>query len=121
MYARGSVQGAAARRFPDYCYRKPVMRPLSPHGIDPNRLCADSEFPRDTAIYLPALEAVDLCDYEFTLGPTGHDGLAEATVYLVPNEYSQSKERRAVLSAKVSHGGLMARRHADEMIRKTFA
>jgi hypothetical protein len=121
MYTTGKVTGAAARKYPGYCWREPVYRPLTLRDVDPNRLDPLHEYPRDTALYLPDTATVDLCAYEFRIGATELDGLAPATLTLLPGQYTQAKDKSVVWRARVSLGGAFWRRYLDEALDEAFS
>ena len=55
-WVRGTVQGAAARKHPEYMYLKPILVPLDIFQLDPERLRASDEYPR--SVNPPSLPAI---------------------------------------------------------------
>jgi len=88
MIVTGKVHGAAARKYYDYCYRKPVKTRLDIFSIDPLH-----EYPRivEKPMYSAECKTVDLADYEAVIGAMNEKGERRLTITMLPNEYTQAE------------------------------
>jgi hypothetical protein len=92
MIVRGTVQGGAAYHA-GYAYYHILPDPMpTMQELDPNRLHWWSEYPRDTAIYLPNIKKVRLMDYEFHISRVEKTSQHSVRLLLVPNKYSGNRE-----------------------------
>lgn len=114
----GKIQGDRALLFPDFYYRKPIVRPItSIFGLDPYRLNATEEYPRSVPSprehggHTPTETLVD-----FAVEFVGGNWHVEGTVWLLHNEYTSSREDRAVLRITLDAGGGNFQELADHMI-----
>lgn len=102
-WVSGTVQGAAARKYPEYLYLKPILVPLDIFQLDPERLRASDEYPRSVnPPSLPALPAKELADYCVTAGPEDAAGQCKVQVVLLPNEHTCAKKPKIIFQAWVS-------------------
>lgn len=104
MLCRFRLQGAAARKYPAFSYRIPIMRPFSPLEL--------------LAVEMGP-QTVDLADCEWKLGRVDKDtNLAPAELWLVPNENTFAKAPMLVNRRMVLNGNLHWKLYQDEMIRE---
>lgn len=122
MITQGTVQGAAARRYPEFTWRKPVLRPITTiWDLDPERLTAADPYPR--SVNPPSAAPapyVELVDYEVRIGSAQPTGLAPVSVWLVPNEYTQSKVPRCVLAFEAANAFVLRDTYIDEAVCRAF-
>lgn len=117
----GTVQGAAARKYAGYTYRKPVMARVDIWQLDPERLHPAHEYPRSVnPPSLPNTQAVELADYVVRLGPTGSDGMSPVQVLVLPNEYTAATEPLMVCEFKVAHARTLRHEYRDEALTRAF-
>lgn len=65
----GSVRGEAARKYPGFTYRLPIMRRIDIWSVDPNRLHPTQEYPRSVnKPDQPYTQTIDVADYEIIVG-----------------------------------------------------
>ena len=68
----GSVRGEAARKYPGFTYRLPIMRRIDIWSVDPNRLHPTQEYPRSVnKPDQPYTQTIDVADYEIIVGGAG--------------------------------------------------
>ena len=102
-WVRGTVQGEAARKYPEYTYLKPILVPLDIFQLDPERLRASDEYPRSVnPPSLPAIRTKDLADYCVTAGPEDAAGQCKVEVVLLPNEHTCAKKPKSIFRVWVS-------------------
>lgn len=99
MEVTGSTHDEYARKYPEFCYRTQIIRPLTPFSIDPDRLNFMNEYPRYTGIGEQNLETKDLADFRLVIGTPDdkHNGLSPVRVWLRPNKYTLAKAERLVV------------------------
>jgi hypothetical protein len=96
----GKIQGDRALLFPDFYYRKPIVRPItSIFDLDPYRLNPTEEYPRSVCSprdHVAPITTETLVDFavEFIV----KNWCTEVTVWLLHNEYTSSRKDQAVLS-----------------------
>lgn len=117
----GTVQGAAARKYAGYTYRKPVMARVDIWQLDPERLHPAHEYPRSVnPSSLPNTRAVELADYSVRVGATGDDGMSPVQVWVLPNEYTAATEPLIVCEFKVAHALTLRHEYRDEALTRAF-
>lgn len=117
----GTVQGAAARKYAGFTYRKPVMARVDIWQLDPERLHPAHEYPRSVnPPSLPNTQAVELADYSVRVGATGDDGMSLVQVWLLPNEYTAATEPLMVCEFKVAHALTLRHEYRDEALIRAF-
>ena len=126
MIVTGTVQGAAARRYPEYLYLKPVLVPLDIFQLDPERLRASDEYPRSVnPPSLQALPAKELADYCVTSGPEDAIGMCNVQVLLMPNEHTWAKNPKRIFEIGVYRWGCFnsasEERLLDEIVKRAFS
>ena len=122
MHFTGTVQGAAARKFAGFTYRKPLQQPIdSVWTLDPERLNYADEYPRSVnPPSLPILKTVDLADYRVVFSGAGPDGMSTVTVEMLPNGYTASKVPVVVYTCKVAHPFTLRHENADLVLADVF-
>lgn len=125
-WVRGTVQGAAARKHPEYMYLKPILVPLDIFQLDPERLRASDEYPRSVnPPSLQALPAKELADYCVTAGPEDAAGQCKVQVVLLPNEHTCAKKPKIIFQAWVSPldtiQSASTERLLDEIVKRAFS
>lgn len=121
MEFAGTVQGAAARKFPGFTYRKPVQAPVDIWQLDPERLHPAHEYPRSVnPPGEPSLKTVDLADYVVRVGPAGRDGMSVVQVWMLPNEYTDAKKSLLVCEFMVAHAFTLRHEYHDEALSRVF-
>lgn len=124
--ATGTVQGAAAREYPEYRYLKPILVPLDIFQLDPERLRASDEYPRSVnRPSLPVLRAKELADYSVSVGPKDSAGMHLVRVTLEPNEHTAARKPKDVFEVWVSSpvvnmASYSRRTILDEVLRRAF-
>lgn len=119
----GTVQGAAARKYAEYTYGKPVMAHLDIWQLDPERLHPAHEYPRSVnPPRQPNTKAVELADYSVRVGAVGDDGMSVVQVWMLPNKYTAATEPGLVWEFKVAHALTLTLRHKyrDEALARAF-
>lgn len=93
MIVTGKVHGAAARKYYDYCYRRPVKTRLDIFSIDPSRIDPLHEYPRilEKPMYSAECKTIDLADYEAVIGAMNEKVESRLTITMLPNEYTQAE------------------------------
>lgn len=123
MYVTGTVQGEAARSYPDFCYRHPIMEPLTLHSVDPDRVNPMHEYPRWSS--KPGdhstMRTVDLAKYRITIGSIGDYGMAQVDVWMVPCEYTIAKAEKRVCGFRVANPMLFRDHYIDEAMKMAFS
>lgn len=84
MIVKGSVRHWAARKYADYCYRKPIMTRLDIYTVDPARSNGKPQ-------YSAALKSVELADYEAVISTMNEKGERRLSITMLPNEYTAAK------------------------------
>lgn len=121
MEFRGTVQGAAARKYAGYTYRKPVMARVDIWQLDPERLHPAHEYPRSVnPPSQPNTQAVDLADYVVRLGASGNDGMSPVQVWMQPNEYTAARKPLLVCEFKASNVLTLRHEYRAEAERRAF-
>jgi hypothetical protein len=100
--SRGSVQGEKTHKYPRYRYLlvEPPRTIKSMHQLDPNRLDARKEYPRDTAMYPNFLETHSVIDYYVIQEPCDGQPWDDFKIYLMPNQYTDAKDKQLVYLSK---------------------
>lgn len=122
----GTVQGAAARRYPEYLYLKPILVPLDIFQLDPERLRASDEYPRSVnPPSLQALPAKELVDFCVIAGQEDAIGMCNVQVLLMPNEHTWAKKPTKIFEIGVSRLGCFSsaseERLLDEIVKRAFS
>ncbi len=88
---KGTVQGKAARKYPDYTYRAPVEQSVNIWTLDPGRWYPTEEFPRDVLGInpVPRLQVIELADYVVQVDEVNKKtGACCVRVWVIPNQYT---------------------------------
>lgn len=117
----GTVQGAAARKYAGFTYRKPVPASVDVWQLDPERLNYADELPRSVnPPSQPNTETVDLADYVVKVGAVGDDGVSPVQVWMQPNEYTAATNPLLVCEFSVAHALALRIENRDEALRRAF-
>lgn len=107
MERKGTVQGAAARKYPGHTYRKPILPPMDVRILDPGRWYPALEFPRDIVKVNQEpclhLQSTELADYMVRVGETDNTGAVLVEVWMMPNDHTAAREQRLALRFQVTH------------------
>lgn len=121
MDFRGTVQGAAARRYAGFTYLKPVLAHVDIWQLDPERLHPAHEYPRSVnPPSQPNTQIVELADYLVRVGATGDNGMSPVQVWMLPNKYTAAKTQLLVLEFKVAHALTLRHEYRDEALTRAF-
>ncbi len=121
MEFQGTVQGAAARKYAGYTYRKPVMARVDIWQLDPERLHPAHEYPRSVnPPSQPEMQVVELAKYSVRVGPTDDAGMSPVQVWVMPNEYTAAREPLLVCEFKVAHAFTLRHEYCDEALTRAF-
>lgn len=121
MEFKGTVQGAAARKYAGYTYRKPVMARVDIWQLDPERLHPAHEYSRSVnPPSLPNMQTLELADYSVRVGAAGDDGMSPVQVWMLPNEYTAAAEPLLVFDFKVAHALTLRHEYRDEALTRAF-
>lgn len=121
MEFRGLVQGAAARKYAGFTYRKPVPARVDRWQLDPERLHPAHEYPRSVnPPSQPNTQAVELADYSVRVGAAGDDGMSPVQVWMLPNEYTAATEPLLVCEFAVAHALTLRDEYRDEALTRAF-
>lgn len=94
----GTVQGAAARKYAGFTYRKPVLAHVDIWQLDPDRLHPAHEYPRCSSPPNQSnMKVLELADYTVEVSDAGSDGMSLVQVWMQPNKYTQANEPLLVL------------------------
>jgi len=115
----GKVQGEYARRFPEFCYRRPVMRPLEPEHPPLSVLSEYPRFIRPVAAHahIPVLE---LADYTVIVGEMDDSCMSVVQLWMKPNGYTLAKAPRIKCEFKASHAFTMRHKLHDLALSRVF-
>lgn len=117
----GTVQGAAARKYAGFTYRKPLRTHLDIWQLDPERLNPAHEYPRSVNPPIqPNTKFVELTDYAVRIGATGDDGMSLVQVWVMPNEYTSATEPMMVLEFRVVQTLTLHHEYLDEALTHAF-
>lgn len=123
MIVTGKVQDRAARKFPTYCYRKPIKTRLDIYSVDPARFDPLHEYPRSEGkpTYSAECKTVDLADYEAVIGPMNEKGESRLSITMLPNEYTEAEEPAVVFEMTIN--GILPNSVfcIDEALRRCFS
>ena len=81
MIVKGTVRGDAARMFPRFMYRKPNAPSMS---------------------MLRTNKIIDVADYEVDTGTMDEKGVRELSVTMLPNAYTDAKDKLKVFTMQIS-------------------
>lgn len=118
---KGTVQGAAARKYAGYTYRKPVMARVDIWNCDPERLHPAHEYPRSVKRpSQPNMQTIELADYSVRIGAAGDDGMSPVQVWVLPNEYTAATKPLLVFEFQVAHAFKLRHKYLDEALTRAF-
>ena len=121
MTITGYVIGDRANKYPSHSYRVPILEELTVHSIDPNRINFMNEFPRDTAMYPSARTETRLNIKIVFNSPDPNDNNLELIeLWLIPNKYTESKEKQVAVSFKAINTNLHYKRCEEEIMKLAF-
>lgn len=121
MEFQGTVQGAAARKYAGYTYRKPVKSSVDIWQLDPERLHPAHEYPRSVnPPSQPSTQFVELANYSVRVGATGNDGMSTVQVWMLPNKYTAATKPMKVCEFKAAHAFTLRHEYRDEALTRTF-
>lgn len=100
-HIKGTVQGAAARKYLSYCYLKPRHVPITLRDLDPDRMYLMREYPRwSSRPCNTAPKCTELADYVIKVIQNGRDTLVQ--FIMMPNKYCLAKWHVTVFEMQVS-------------------
>ena len=121
MEFRGTVQGAAARKYAGYTYRKPVMARVDIWQLEPERLHPAHEYQRSfTPPSSPNTQTIELADYSVRIGAASNDGMSPVQVWVLPNEYTAATKPLLVCEFRVAHALTLRHEYRDEALTRAF-
>ena len=121
MEFKGTVQGAAARKYAGYTYLKPVMARVDIWQLDPERLHPEHEYPRSlNPPSRPDMQIRELADYAVRVGAAGNYGMSPMQVWVLPNEYTAATEPLLVFEFQVAHALTLRHEYRDEALTRAF-
>lgn len=121
MEFTGTVQGAAARKYAGFTYRKPVRAHVDVWQLDPERLHPAHEYPRSVnPPGQPNLQAVEVVNYSVRIGVLGIDGMSLVQVWVLPNEYTAATEPLMVCEFKVANALTLCHEYLDAALTRAF-
>lgn len=121
MIFRGTVQGADARKYAGYTYRKPLKSHVDIWQLDPERLSPWNEYPRSVnPPGQPNLKYVDLADYSVNVSGPDSCCMCTVQVWMQPNQYTEARTPLLVFEFKVAHALTHQHEYRDEALRCAF-
>lgn len=121
MEQQGIVHGEYAKKYHGYTYRKPIFPEVDIFVLDPYRINPTTEYPR--IVDKPSateLKTIELADYLITVSPRQSDMWHEVKVFMMPNKYTQAKEKKIVCEFEVANAYVLTDLIFDEALKRAF-
>jgi hypothetical protein len=99
----GKLKAKIVNKHPEYWYRVAIQSPVTLRSIDPERLVATQEYPRD--VYPPWSSHInyeEIMDF-YTKNDRDVDGTMKVQVWLSSNKYTSAKEDKLIAECRMRY------------------